>query len=96
MHLSWRAHRLWTAPVHSDVLKKCAGIVCHTLPQRVLPLLGHWSVIQPRLPTYQIARVQGVVFAVSKNLHQLEDLIVDVRDQASQDVPPHAPKLDFL
>lgn len=46
--------------------------------------------------TYRISRVQRVVFAVGKHLHQLEDLFVDVHDQAPQDVAACPPELDFL
>lgn len=46
--------------------------------------------------TYRVPRVQRVVFALSKDLHQLKDLIVDLGHQAPQDVPPHAPQLNLL
>lgn len=46
--------------------------------------------------TYGIPGVQRVVFALSKNLHQLKDFIVDLGHQAPQDVSPHAPQLNLL
>lgn len=68
------------------------------VPTTCPPLLGRLSLPQPRPPdvTYWISRVQRVIFAVGKNLHQLEDLFVDVHDQAPQDVPAGAPELDFF
>lgn len=65
-------------------------------PHGASPLLGCLSSIPPRPPTHRISGVQGVIFAVGKNLHQLKDLLVDLGDLAAQDAAPHAPELDLL
>lgn len=46
--------------------------------------------------TYRVSRVQRVIFALSKDLHQLKDLIVDLGHQVPQDVPPHTPQFNLL
>lgn len=65
-------------------------------PLHVPPTPGASVVAPAKAPTYRIFRVQGVVFAVGKHPHQLEDLVVNLRDEVCQDVPSHSPELDLL
>jgi len=46
--------------------------------------------------TYRVSGVQRVIFALSKDLHQFEDLVVDLGHQVPQDVAPHASQLNLL
>lgn len=46
--------------------------------------------------TYRVSGVQRVVFALSKDLYQFEDFVVDLGHQVPQDVAPHASQLNLL
>lgn len=61
-------------------------------------MLSHsWVPVGQSVPgTHRVSWVQGIVFAFGKDLHQLEDLIVDLSHLVPQNVPTHSAQLNLL